>query len=181
MAKDLLFEIGTEEMPAGFINRVREDYKNLVEEELNNNRLEFENIQVYSTPRRLTLYVENLADNQNTKKEIVRGPSEKIAFDEEKNLTRAGQGFARGQGVERDDLIIKDGYLYVEKIEEGKKTSEILNLFLPELLKKIPFPKTMQWGNYKFKFIRPIKWLLALFGEKLIKFNLTGVDSDNNG
>ncbi len=177
MAKDLLFEIGTEEMPANFMNKVRIDYKELAEDIFANNRLDFKECQVYSSPRRLTLYIKDLVEQQRDKKEVVRGPAEAIAFDEEGKPTKAALGFARGQGLEVNDLEIKDDYLYAEKTEKGKKSVEILNSLLPELLKKINFPKSMRWGNYDLRFIRPIRWLTALYGEDLIKFSAAGVET----
>ncbi|MGM0437225.1 MAG: glycine--tRNA ligase subunit beta [Bacillota bacterium] len=177
MAEDFLLEIGTEEMPANDMNLIRQNFSKEAAELFSENRLEYKNLNVYSTPRRLTLYIEQLAEKQSDKKESVRGPAYDIAFDDEGNPTKAGEGFARGQGVEVEDLVVRNDYLYADKVEKGKKTSEILANIILDLMKNIDFPKAMRWGNIDFKFIRPIKWLLALFGTEKIDFEIAGVNS----
>ena len=178
MAKNLIFEIGTEEMPAASMQRFREDYLKTAADIFENNNLEYEKMNVYSTPRRLVLAVDALAEKQEDQREIVRGPAVNIAFDDGKP-TRAGEGFARGQGVEVDELVEKDGYLYAEKVEKGKKTAEILSEILKKIVEQVPLPKAMRWGSVKMEFIRPIKWLLVLFGEEKIDLEIAGVKSSN--
>ena len=177
MAEDFLLEIGTEEMPANDMDIIRNNFSKKAADSFSENRLEYKNLNVYSTPRRLTLYIENLAEKQNDKRESVRGPAYEIAFDDDGNPTKAGEGFARGQGVAVEDLVVRDDYLYADKVEEGKSTKKILNNIILELMKNINFPKSMRWGNIDFKFIRPIKWLVALFGEEEINFEIAGVNS----
>ncbi len=179
MAKDLLFEIGTEEMPAGSMDQIRNDYLELAAKELAKYRLDFVCCDVFSTPRRLVLYVKGLAEKQADNKETVRGPAVSIAFDDQGNPSRAGEGFARGQGMTIEDLIKKDGYLYAEKVEAGRPTDQILLDILPELIDKLPLPKAMRWGDKDIEFIRPIKWLLALFGSEVINFSVAGIKSSN--
>ena len=179
MARDLIFEIGTEEMPANDMNSVRKSFQNTAIKIFSDNRLHFSDCRVYSTPRRLTLYIKGMAEKQKDKKESVRGPAEAIAFDDDGNPTKAGSGFARGQGVDVEDLIIRDDYVYVDKVEKGKNTAQLLTELLPEIIKNIDFSKSMRWGNVDFRFIRPIKWLLALYGEETINFTIAGVKSDN--
>ncbi len=179
MAENLIFEIGTEEMPAESMQVFRKDYLRTAEDIFNNNNLEYNDMNVYSTPRRLVLAVKELSEKQKDNKEVVRGPAVNIAFDEEGNATRAGQGFARGQGVEVDDLVEKDGYLYAEKIEKGKKTVQVLPDILKEIVNKVPLPKAMRWGSVKMEFIRPIKWILALFGSKKIELEIADVKSSD--
>ncbi|MFW6280419.1 MAG: glycine--tRNA ligase subunit beta [Halanaerobium sp.] len=179
MADNLIFEIGTEEMPAESMQVFRRDYLNTAENIFNKNNLEYSEMNVYSTPRRLVLYVKKLSEKQKDNKEVVRGPAVNIAFDDEGNATRAGQGFARGQGVKVEDLIEKDGYLYAENIEKGKKTTEVLSNILLDIVKKVPLPKAMRWGSVEMEFIRPIKWILALFGSREIQLEIAEVKSSN--
>lgn len=179
MAKNLIFEIGTEEMPAASMQRFREDYLKTAAALFENNNLEYEEMNVYSTPRRLVLAVDALAEKQEDKREIVRGPAVNIAFDDNGNPTKAGEGFARGRGVEVDELVEKDDYLYAEKVEKGEKTTEILADILKKIVEQVPLPKAMRWGSIKMEFIRPIKWLLVLFGEEKIDLEIAGVKSSN--
>ncbi|MGM0602338.1 MAG: glycine--tRNA ligase subunit beta [Bacillota bacterium] len=179
MPKTLLFEIGTEEMPAETMQKFREDYLETALKIFDKNRLEYKTIDVYSTPRRLVLFVEELLEKQPDKKETVRGPAVNIAFDDSGSPTKAGEGFARGQGVSVEDLKEKDGYLYAEKIEKGKETADILPSLLLEIVNKVPLPKAMRWGNYDLEFIRPIKWLLVFFGDKNFEIEIADIRSDS--
>ncbi|TDO84473.1 glycyl-tRNA synthetase beta chain [Halanaerobium saccharolyticum] len=179
MAKNLIFEIGTEEMPAASMQRFREDYLKTAAAVFENNNLDYENMNVYSTPRRLVLAVNDLAEKQEDQREIVRGPAVNIAFDDAGNPTKAGEGFARGQGVEVDELVEKDGYLYAEKLEKGKNTADILAEILKKIVEQVPLPKAMRWGSVQMEFIRPIKWLLVLFGSEKIDLEIAGVKSSN--
>ncbi|MFW5686887.1 MAG: glycine--tRNA ligase subunit beta, partial [Halanaerobium sp.] len=179
MAKNLIFEIGTEEMPAASMQRFREDYLKTAAAIFDNNNLEYRDINVYSTPRRLVLAVEEMAEKQEDQREIVRGPAVNIAFDDDGQPTKAGEGFARGQGVAVEELIEKDGYLYAEKIEKGKNAADILADILKKIVDQVPLPKAMRWGSVKMEFIRPIKWLLVLFGEQELELEIAGVKSSN--
>lgn len=179
MAKNLIFEIGTEEMPAASMQKFREDYLETAENLFENNNLEYKTMNVYSTPRRLVLSVKELEEKQKDDRETVRGPAVNIAFDDEGEPTKAGEGFARGQGVEVDDLVEKDGYLYAEKVEKGQKTENILSDILKKLVNQVPLPKAMRWGSVEMEFIRPIKWLLVLFGDQKLDLEIAGVKSSN--
>lgn len=179
MAKNLIFEIGTEEMPAASMQRFRQDYLKTAEAVFENNNLDYQMMNVYSTPRRLVLAVDSLAEKQEDNKEIVRGPAVNIAFNDDGEPTKAGEGFARGQGLAVSDLVKKDGYLYAEKIEKGQKTIDILSDVLKKIVAQVPLPKAMRWGSVKMEFIRPIKWLLLLFGEQELDLEIAGVDSSN--
>lgn len=179
MAKNLIFEIGTEEMPAASMQRFREDYLKTAAAVFENNNLEYEVMNVYSTPRRLVLAVDQLSEKQEDQREIVRGPAVNIAFDDQGNPTKAGEGFARGQGVEVDELVEKGDYLYAEKVEKGKKTAEILPQILAKIVDQVPLPKAMRWGSVQMEFIRPIKWLLILFGGEKLDLEIAGVKSSN--
>lgn len=177
MAKELVFEIGTEEIPAAMVADLRENLAADAEEGLEENRLNYTEVFTYSTPRRLVLHVEGLAEEQEDKKEVIRGPSENIAFDEEGNPTKAAKGFARGQGVTLEEVEIRDGYLYVDKLIEGRPSIEVLSELLPELIENLSQPQTMRWGDKDFRFVRPIRWLTALLDDKVVEFELAGLES----
>ncbi len=183
MAKDLLFEIGTEELPARFIGPALKELKRLAQEELKALALEFEGLKTLGTPRRLTLYVAGLAERQPDRVEEILGPPQKAAFDQEGKPTKAAIGFAKKQGVSVADLRIKETpkgpYVYVEKKFPGQKTEDLLPDLLKKLITKLPFPKSMRWGNYKIRFARPIRWLLAIYGQKTVSFEIAGVSSGN--
>ncbi len=179
MAKNLIFELGTEEMPAASMQTFREDYLKTAAAVFGNNNLEYEKMNVYSTPRRLVLAVDGLSEKQEDQRETVRGPAVNIAFDDDGNPTKAGEGFARGQGLEVDDLVKKDGYLYAEKVEKGKQTAEILTGILKKIVDQVPLPKAMRWGSVQMEFIRPIKWILVLFGNEKLDLEIAGVKSSN--
>ncbi len=183
MAKDLLFEIGTEELPARFIDPALKELKRLAQEELKALALEFEGLKTLGTPRRLTLYVAGLAERQPDRVEEIMGPPKKAAFDQEGNPTKAAEGFARKQGVSVADLRIKETpkgpYVYVEKKIPGQQTEDLLPDLLKKLITELPFPKSMRWGSYKIRFARPIRWLLAIYGGKTISFEIAGVSSGN--
>ncbi|SDL40950.1 glycine--tRNA ligase subunit beta [Halarsenatibacter silvermanii] len=178
MADKLIFELGTEEIPAGMVAGLRNNLADDAEELLEDNRIDYEEIDVYSTPRRLVLEAEGVAEKQSDTEEVIRGPSEEIAFDDEGNPTKAAEGFARGQNVDLEEVIIRDGYLFVERLIEGRPAREVLAEMLPELVKNLSQPQTMRWGSGQFEFVRPIRWILALYGERVINFELAGLESD---
>lgn len=177
MAKDLLFEIGTEEVPAHVMPGTLAQLKENAEKALNENRIVFTAIRTLGTPRRTALIVEGVAEKQEDVASENRGPSVKIAFDADGNPTKAAQGFARGQHVDPKDLVVKDGYVYAEVHEEGQPTAKLLERLLPELVCSLSFPNNMRWGDLDFKFIRPIRWFVALYGSDVIPFELANVKS----
>ena len=177
MAKNLLFEIGTEEVPSHVMPGTLAQLKENAEKALNENRIAFTAIRTLGTPRRTALIVEGLAEKQEDVASENRGPSVKIAFDADGNPTKAAQGFARGQHVDPKDLVVKDGYVYAEVHEEGQPTAKLLETLLPELVCSLSFPNNMRWGDLDFKFIRPIRWFVALYGSDVIPFELANVKS----
>ncbi len=183
MGKDLLFEIGTEELPASFINIALQDFERLAREEFDSLGLSFKEIKTFGTPRRLTLYVCNLAERQPDRIEEIIGPPERVAFDQDGKPTKAAEGFAKKQGVAVTELRIKQTnkgpYVYVERRIPGKETKKLLQEVLPKLITRLSFPKSMRWGNYKVRFARPIRWLLAIFGGEIVPFEIAGVRSQN--
>ena len=180
MKRDLLLEIGTEEIPAHVMPHLLEDLAQLAETMLKEHRLSYEKVRTLGTPRRAALIVMGLAERQEDVNTETRGPSVAIAFDADGNPTKAGAGFARGQGVDPSALIQRDGYVYASVHESGAATAELLTSLLPDLVRAIPLPNSMRWGDLDFRFIRPIRWFVALYGTEIVPFTLAGVTSGNH-
>ena len=179
MAKDLLFEIGAEEIPAGFMPNILDQLKQLAETKLNDAHLPFESIATYGTPRRLALIVKGLADTSAEISERHKGPSASIAYDADGNPTKAAIGFARGKGLDVADLVVEDGYIYAETKTAGVPAKDIVTDMLPQLITGLNFPKSMHWGNLDAKFVRPVRWLVALLDEEVIPVEFATVKSGN--
>lgn len=179
MAKDLLFEIGAEEIPAGFMPNILGQLKQLAETKLNDAHLPFESIATYGTPRRLALIVKGLADTSVEISERHKGPSASIAYDADGNVTKAAIGFARGKGLDVADLVVEDGYIYAETKTAGVPAKDIVTDMLPQLITGLNFPKSMHWGNLDAKFVRPVRWLVALLDEEVIPVEFATVKSGN--
>ena len=179
MAKDLLFEIGAEEIPAGFMPNILGQLKQLAETKLNDAHLSFESIATYGTPRRLALIVKGLADTSAEISERHKGPSASIAYDADGNPTKAAIGFARGKGLDVADLVVEDGYIYAETKTAGVPAKDIVTDMLPQLITGLNFPKSMHWGNLDAKFVRPVRWLVALLDEEVIPVEFATVKSGN--
>ncbi|MBR7025825.1 MAG: glycine--tRNA ligase subunit beta [Selenomonadaceae bacterium] len=175
--KNLLLEIGTEEIPAHAGPGILNQLKTLAEKSFSEARITFGKIQTLGTPRRLSLLVEDVATKAADVESEKRGPSTKIAFDKDGKPSKAAIGFARGQKVKPEDLITRDGYVYAVIREQGKSSAEIFKTLLPKIICDLSFPNNMRWGNLDFKFIRPLRWLVALFGEEIIPFEVAGVQS----
>ena len=177
MAKDLLFEIGAEEIPAGFMPNILGQLKQLAETKLNDAHLPFESIATYGTPRRLALIVKGLGDTSAEISERHKGPSVSIAYDADGNPTKAAIGFARGKGLDVADLVVEDGYIYAETKTAGVPAKDIVTDMLPQLITGLNFPKSMHWGNLDAKFVRPVRWLVALLDEEVIPVEFATVKS----
>lgn len=179
MAKDLLFEIGAEEIPAGFMPNILGQLKQLAETKLNDAHLPFESIETYGTPRRLALIVKGIADASAEISERHKGPSASIAYDADGNATKAAIGFARGKGLDVADLVVEDGYIYAETKTAGVPAKDIVTDMLPQLITGLNFPKSMHWGDLDAKFVRPVRWLVALLDEEVIPVEFATVKSGN--
>ena len=179
MAKDLLFEIGAEEIPAGFMPNILGQLKTLAETKLNDAHLPFESIATYGTPRRLALIVKGLGDTSAEISERHKGPSASIAYDADGNATKAAIGFASGKGLDVADLVVEDGYIYAETKTAGVPAKDIVTDMLPQLITGLNFPKSMHWGNLDAKFVRPVRWLVALLDEEVIPVEFATVKSGN--
>lgn len=179
MAKDILLEIGTEEIPAKFMPAALAQLADIAKTKLLDERITYSDLRTVGTPRRLTLIIRQTAEQQADKRSENKGPSVKIAFDEAGAPTKAGQGFARGQGVDPSQLVVKDGYVYAVVEETGRPTAELLSGILTEIVAKLTFPKSMRWGNRDMRFARPIRWLVALWGSETVPMEIAGVVSGN--
>ncbi|MCT7867707.1 MAG: glycine--tRNA ligase subunit beta [Lactobacillus iners] len=178
MTKDYLFEIGTEEMPAHVVAKSVKQLADRTGKFLKDNGLSFKNIKTFSTPRRLTILVQELAEKQADIDEIKKGPSKEIALDKDGNWSKAAEGFVRGQNMSVDDIYfqkIKDvEYAYIHVKKEGKKATEIL-LGMDQIVKELAFPTKMRWGNYDLEFVRPIHWIVSLFGSEIIPVKILDI------
>ena len=177
MSKKLLLEIGTEEVPAHVMPGILKELAEKAEKAWKEHRIGFSSVRTIGTPRRSALLVDGLEERQADISSENRGPSVQIAFDADGNPTKAAQGFARGQKVDPKDLVVKDGYVYAMVHEEGKATAELLQSILPELICGLSFPNSMRWADLDFKFIRPLRWIVALYGSEVIPFEVAEVPS----
>jgi len=153
--------------------------KQLAETKLNDAHLPFESIETYGTPRRLALIVKGLADASAEISERHKGPSASIAYDADGNATKAAIGFARGKGLDVADLVVEDGYIYAETKTAGVPAKDIVTDMLPQLITGLNFPKSMHWGDLDAKFVRPVRWLVALLDEEVIPVEFATVKSGN--
>ncbi|RME68387.1 MAG: glycine--tRNA ligase subunit beta [Nitrospirae bacterium] len=179
----LLFEIGTEEVPARMMPDALDQMASLAEGLLQSAALEFSTVKTYGTPRRLVLYVEGLSETQKTSKEKVYGPPRHVAFDQDGKPTKAAEGFARSQGVSVEDLkwerTDRGEYVYVEVSKGGRPCHEVLPEVLKRLVLSLHFPKTMRWADKDLRFVRPIRWLLAMLDDVVLPLELDGIQSSS--
>lgn len=178
MAKDLLLEIGLEEMPAHVVTPSRIQLEEKVIKFLDEHHLDYETVQSFATPRRLAVKVTAIPEKQADVEEEVKGPAKKIALDAEGNWSKAAQGFVRGQGVTIEDIVFKElngvEYVYVTKFTKGQSAKEVLTK-LNDVITSLTFPVTMHWANYDFEYIRPIHWIVALLDDEVIPFKVLDV------
>jgi len=178
-AKDYLLEIGVEEMPARFLDPALAELKEVACTVLKEQRLFFKRVETCGTPRRLTLFVEGLADNQESLEMEVKGPAVKVAFKPDGTPTRAAEGFAKGQGVAVADLVQKAvghvEYVFAVRREAGRPAREVLSEIALGLITGLHFPKPMRWGELEVRFARPIRWIVSLFGNDVVEFEFAGL------
>lgn len=181
MRKDLLIEIGTEEIPAGYVPPAVKAFTAGLSTRLAEERIAFETVESFATPRRLALRVASVETMQPDRKREVTGPPKRVAFDKDGNPTKAAIGFAKTQGVSVEDLRTveteKGEYLAVTVTDTGRRTAEILSGLVPELLASLVFPRTMRWEPSGFRFARPIRWIVALLGKDIVPVEVAGVKS----
>lgn len=176
---ELLFEIGTEEVPAKFMPNTLKQLKELAEAKFKELRISYDKVETYGTPRRMTFIATGINDTQENIVVESKGPSIKIAYGKDGEPSKAVIGFARGKGVSVEDLKEKDGYVYAIKNLEGQKVIDLLPNMLKEILESLTFPNNMRWANHEFRFVRPIRWMVALFNNEVIPVEITGVKSSN--
>jgi glycyl-tRNA synthetase beta chain len=180
---ELLLEIGTEEIPSGFIPRALEEMPGLLEKEFQAQRIAYKEIKAMGTPRRLVLIATGVAPAQEARVIETLGPAKRIAFDDQGHPTKAALGFARGQGIPVEELKVvqteKGEYLSARKEEKGEETFRLLPAILPRVIASIPFPKSMRWMDLENAFVRPIHWILALFDGKVIPFQVGNIVTGN--
>ncbi|PHV59507.1 glycine--tRNA ligase subunit beta [Streptococcus macedonicus] len=180
MAKNLLVELGLEELPAYVVTPSEKQLGDRMAAFLNEKRLAFEGIQTFSTPRRLAVRVTGLADAQTDLTEDFKGPSKKIALDADGNFTKAAQGFVRGKGLTTDDIEFREvkgeEYVYVTKHEAGKAAKEVL-VDIPEILSAMTFPVNMHWANNTFEYIRPVHTLTVLLDDEALDLDFLDIHS----
>ena len=179
----LLFEVGVEELPSRFVSSTLEQIKNNLTKLFNDNRIVFDDIETYGTPRRLTFVVKGISDRQSNLEEEVKGPSKKIAVDADGNFTKPALGFIKSKGLKEEDVYFKqvgkDEYIFGTIKQEGIETSEVLKTILPEAVKAVTFPKAMRWGGKNMRFARPIRWMVTLLNDEVLEVNLEGIVSSN--
>jgi len=174
MARDLLFEMGVEEIPASYILPAVGTFVRTFESELSGARLSHGAVRTFATPRRMTVVVEGVADEQTSETRTVTGPPAKVAFGDDGAPTKAATGFARSQGVEVSDLTVVDDYVQVEVTDEGRPAADVLPGLLSAAADAMGFPKTMKWGPER-RFARPVRWLVALLGDVVLDLEYAGV------
>jgi glycyl-tRNA synthetase beta chain len=181
MGKELLLEIGTEEIPAAFLPKAINDIKRLITKEFSEIRIGYGDVVAMATPRRLCLCVKDVAERQEDQLVEKLGPAKRVAFDEDGNPTKAALGFARGQGIDISEVETmtteKGEYLCARKKITGEDTKALLSELLPKFITSIPFKKSMRWMNLDLRFARPIHWIVALFGGDVIPFKLENISS----
>ena len=181
--KELLLEIGTEEIPAGFVPQALMDLEALAKKELEASRIDFSGTKTLGTPRRLVLAIESVSEKQRDEETRKIGPSKQAAFDAKGNPTKAAIGFAKGQSVPVESLTVvqteKGEYVCAVKKESGRPTAELLSSLLPKWILSIPFQKSMRWADIPIRFVRPIHWILALFGGEVVPFEVNPIRSGN--
>ncbi len=183
MGKELLFEVGTEEIPAGIVPRALKELKTLAEDKLNADRVGYSKVKVLGTPRRLFLYIDELSERQQDIVEEKLGPAKKSAYDANGNPTMAAMGFAKALGVDVEDLQTVDTekgeYLSVKKEIKGEETFNLLSGILKDLINSLTFPKPMRWGSSTVAFIRPVHWILSTFGGEVIPLSIGNLKSSS--
>ncbi|HDI78536.1 MAG TPA: glycine--tRNA ligase subunit beta, partial [Desulfobacteraceae bacterium] len=181
---ELLLEIGTEEIPSGYLNDAISASKEIFKKRLEEERIEIRAETLsFGTCRRLTLIFKDIADRQSDMVKEVIGPPKRIAFESDGSPTKAAIGFAKKFNVSVEELSIvetdKGEYLAVRDTVRGKATSEVLKELIPKCISQIPWPKSMRWADLNFSFVRPIHWIFALFDGKPIPFEIAGIKSGN--
>lgn len=184
MSEDLLFELGTEEIPPSYLPSIADHFRDDVENQLEDARLGFGSIQLYYTPRRLAVKVVDLEEAGEDTVETHRGPSKDIGLDEDGRYDIPAEKFAEGHGATTEDLYLKDTeegtYFFVKERIEGMSTRDLLPDILPEVVKNLNQPEKMRWDDSSVRFIRPIRWAVCLFGGEVIDLTIGNIEATRN-
>lgn len=178
MSKYLL-EVGTEELPYKFIPSAIEQLKNGFENFLNSNKVEFDDVKVYATPRRLAVIVSGLEKESKDEVKVVKGPVKRVAYDENGNLSKAGEGFCKKNGITPDDLYIEDDYVHAKIVIKGKSIVELLKENVPSIVLKLQGSHFMRWADNEEKFSRPIRWIVSILDRDEVKIKIIDKESSN--
>ena len=180
---NVVLEIGTEEIPAQYMENALKNLNRLAKKYLEESSINFKEIKVYGTPRRLILFIFHIKEKQEDIFQKIKGPAYSIAYNKDLQPQKPALKFAQSQGVNVGDLIVEDTkkgkYIFASRSIIGQPTIDLLSQIFPKIIKGMQFPKSMSWGEKSLRFIRPIRWILALYGKEIIKFNLNGLDSEN--
>ena len=176
MSKYLL-EIGVEELPYKFITIAEKQLKESFEKFLGVNNIEYGNVKILTTPRRLAIIIDGLADAQPDSTKIFKGPIKKIAYDENGNLSKAGEGFAKKNGLNPEDLYVEDDYVMAKVEVRGKCTKDLLVENIPNIILKMQGPHFMRWSNHEEKFSRPIRWIVSVYNNEELKVKILDIES----
>ena len=181
--KNVILEIGTEEIPAQYMENALKDLEQLAKKYLEEARINYKKIKVYGTPRRLILFIFHIKEKQEDVFQKIKGPAYSIAYNKDSQPQKPALKFAQSQGVNVENLIVEDTekgkYIFASKSMIGQPTVDILSRIFPKIIKSMQFPKSMRWRERSLRFIRPIRWIFSLYGNEIIKFNLNGLDSGN--
>ena len=178
MSKYLL-EVGCEELPYKFIPSAIQQLKTGFENFLNSNKVVFEKVDVYATPRRLAVIVSGLEKQSKDEEKIVKGPIKKVAYDENGNLTRAGEGFCKKNGISPEDLYIENDYIHAKIVIKGKSIVELLKDIVPAIVLKLQGLHFMRWAENEVKFSRPIRWIVSILDNEEVKIKIIDRESSN--
>jgi glycyl-tRNA synthetase beta chain len=179
--KDLLLEIGCENLPSGYLTGALELLEKLIREGLGTNRIPYGALEVEGTPRRLVVHITELGSKQESIEERIVGPPVSAGIGPDGAFTKAADGFARSQGVAADKLVRvqtdRGEYLALVKRIAGKTSTSLLRQMIPAICSNVKFPKMMRWDSSDFRFARPVRWVVALIGDKVLKFKLGNLTS----
>lgn len=179
MNNQYLLEIGVEELPARFVEMGLGQLKDQIKKRLDEQAVDYDEIESLATPRRLTIIIKGLADKQKNMEEIVKGPSVKISYDENHQPTKPLLGFMKSKGLTEEDLYQENlkgtDYIYAKIQTGGKDAESILQEIIPESIRGVSFPKNMRWGGKNIRFARPIRWIVSLFNDRVIAFDFEGI------
>lgn len=183
MNRYYLLEIGVEELPAAYIGNALEQMKKNAIKLFKEEKVKYEDIEVYATPRRLTMIVKNIEENKGVEQLKIKGPTKRISFDDNGNPTKALLGFMKSQNVDQSDIDIIDfkgeEYVYASVTKEAKSLVEIIQLNMADFIKSINFPKTMRWGGKNIRFARPIRWIVSILDDQIVEFDFEGIPISN--